>query len=259
MITDEGGDRNTPRGSHQARHSLEETADNIRRVRGLLQDMHDHVSGASRALSNVEHHIEHNTPADASEAMTSVARQAQQAADLGVQIATELLAAEGHITTAHQSASDMDIAEMDVSQAADTADLRARIDAYGQIVDLARPMVTAASEHLYNATGTAARASDLDRNHDSKTQRVDVAELTSDISSAEASSTHLGRAVDLADSVGRQLLTHPHLGPPIAEQLCMASGRACDDAWDRLSEHKTHHTAAPTGDPIERRSPGPRR
>lgn len=205
----------THRDTHAARYALEDAAFSIRRARDLLQDMHDQVSGASRALSDAEHQVRVE---DSYAAMALVAAYSHHAADSGIGVATQLRNASEHIATAQDHAGQINTAAMSAPQAADIADLRARIDAYGQAVDLARPMATAASEHLYSAADLASRAEGFDPAAAERPISQDVANIARDLSRAQEGEAHLGRTVELADDVGQRSLDNPQMAMSMAEE-----------------------------------------
>lgn len=207
--------------TRSARYALEDAADSIRRARLDLQGMHQQVSGASRALSDVERQVRAGSIEDSSDDMKRVARRSQEAADFGIAVATQLHNASEHIATAQDHAGGINTAELSAPEAADVADLRARIDAYGQAVDLAGPVATAASEHLYSATDLAARAraadpdaADLAAGH----AMASVAAVAGDLSRAHEADAHLGRTVALADDVGQQSLANPQMEMDMAQE-----------------------------------------
>lgn len=159
--------------TYEARYALEEAGAQIRWTRGPLHDMQEHVAGASRSLFEAERRVRAGATDGTAADMMVVARHCQVAADEGVQIATRelhislstvksLRNAAQHIESAQQHASQIDTSGLGAPEAADIADLRARIEAYGQAVDLAHPMATATSEHLYSAADVAGRAARVD-------------------------------------------------------------------------------------------------
>ncbi|MDN5715600.1 MAG: hypothetical protein L0G89_00040 [Janibacter sp.] len=221
MTSDGQAHDDTHRDTHAARYALEDAAFNIRRARDLLQDMHDQVSGASRALSDVDHRVRVEAIADSYAAMALVAAYSHHAADSGIGVATQLRNASEHIAAAQDHAGQIDTAAMSAPQAADIADLRARIDAYGQAVDLARPMATAASEHLYSAADLASRAEGVDPAAAERPISQDVASVATiarDLSRAQEGETHLDRTVELADDIGQRSLDNPQMAMSMAEE-----------------------------------------
>lgn len=194
-----------------ARYALEDAENSIRRARLDLQDMHQQVSAASRSLSDVERQVRSRVVQDPSEAMTPVVRRSQEAADFGIEVATHLRNARQHIAAARDHAGKINTGEMSAPEVADVADLRARIDAYGQAVDLAGPMATASSEHLYSASDLAARAGAADPNAIERQDAAYAAAVASDLSRAQEAEVQLGRTVEMASDMGQRSLTNPQM------------------------------------------------
>lgn len=269
--------------THSARYALEDAAASIRRARLDLQDMHHQVSGASRALPDVERQVRAGETEDSSEAMKRVARRSQEAADFGIAVATQLRNAGHYIATAQDHAGRINTTGLSAPEAADIADLRARIEAYGQAVDLAGPMATAASEHLYSATDLAARAgaTDPDAAESPAGREVSsVAAVAGDLSRAQEADVQLKRTVALADDVGERSLANRQMEMSMAQEGQPASTdhfsreardghhdvhtsqeagqRAAEDARVRMVE-QSRRDPAPTGDPAAPQVQGPRR
>lgn len=267
---------------HAARDALEEAAVSIRRARLDLQDMHQHVSAASRTLSDVERQVRSGAREDASEDMSRVARRSQEAADLGITVATQLRNADQHIADAQDHAGRIDTSGLNAQEAGDVADLRARVDAYGQAVQLAGPMATAASEYLYGASHLATRAAWYDLSEVAPSEALDVgsvAPVARDLGRAQEAERHLGRTVELADDVGQKSLDSAQMAQddsrPLPEvdrlsrevsdgrhdvqvppqEACL---RAADEARARVAE-QSRRGPAPTGDPaVSQGIEGPR-
>lgn len=207
--------------TYEARYALEEAGAQIRWTRGPLHEMQEHVAGASRSLFEAEHRVRAGATDGTAADMMVVARHCQVAADEGVQIATRLRHAGQHIESAQQHASQIDTSGLGAPEAADIADLRARIEAYGQAVDLARPMATAASEHLYSAADVAGRAARVDPAGGGRGIDQDVASIETvarDLGRAQEGGRHLGRTVAHAADAGEKSLTNPQMTRSIAEE-----------------------------------------
>ncbi|WP_338752281.1 hypothetical protein [Janibacter alittae] len=235
-----------PDGIHAARDALEDAALSIRRARLDLQDMHEQVSAASRALSDVERQVRSGEREDASEDMNRVARRSQEAADLGITVATRLRNADQHIAEAQDHVGRIDTSGLSAQESADVASLRARVDSYGKAVQLAGPMATAASEHLYGASHLAARAAQYDFSEVAPSEALDagsVAPVAHDLGRAQEAERHLGRTVELADDVGQKSLD--------SAQMAQADTRALFEA-DRLSRGASDGQA-----PLRRRASAP--
>ncbi|MDN5744089.1 MAG: hypothetical protein L0H31_03090 [Nocardioidaceae bacterium] len=270
--------------THSAHYALEDARASVRRARLDLQDMHHQVSGASWALSDVERQVRAGETEDSSEAMNRVARRSQEAADFGIAVATQLRNAGQYIATAQDHAGRINTAGLSAPEAADVADLRARIEAYGQAVDLAGPMATAASEHLYSATDLAARAGagDLDTADPPAGREVSsIAAVAGDLSRAQEADVLLERTVALADDVGERILANRQMEMSMTQEaqpahndhfsreardghhdvhtsLQEAGQRAAEDARVRMVE-QSRRDPAPTGDPAAPQVQGPRR
>lgn len=203
--------------TRSARYALEDAENSIRRARLDLQDMHQQVSAASRSLSDVERRVRSRAVLDPSEAMTPVARRSREAGDFGIEVATHLRNARQHIAAARDHAGKINTGEMTAPEVADVADLRARIDAYGQAVDLAGPMATASSEHLYSASDLAARAGAADPNAIERQDAAYAAAVASDLSRAQEAEAQLGRTVEMASDMGQRSLTNPQMEMSVAD------------------------------------------
>ena len=131
---------------------------------GMTEDLHSGVDGAGKSLAESEVMRRYATVAgegaaayfdSAAKEMVRVERFCDGAAMVGVQISTELKGAREAVEDARLSLGRIDRAELSAPDVADLAVLQARVDATGEVVDLALPMALAASENLYAASHAA--------------------------------------------------------------------------------------------------------
>lgn len=242
--------------THSARYALEEAAARIQRARLELQDMHQQVSSASRSLSEVERQVRSGEIVDSSEAMTPVARRSHEAADFGIEVATQLRNAGQHIAAARDHAGRIDTREMGATEAADVADLRARIDAYGQAVELAGPMATASSEHLYSASDLAARSGTVDTEAAERHNAAYASAVANDLSRAQEAEAQLGRTVEMASDMGERSLTNPQMELSAHEERStypehlLDAPTPGDEIRDRVGVERTYQEPQPDYRPV---------
>lgn len=175
-----------------------------------LDDLHQGVSTASTALSEAELQARGLSPESwmqsiASEDLGRVGRLCDSAALVGVEIASHLKTAGESIEDARRALERVDRGGLEGPAAADLAALEARTAAIGEVVDLALPMATAASEHLYSAAHGVG-AGRTPGGYATGVQTIpavafgSLSVVSNDLGRAEADERHLGRTVDRAEA-----------------------------------------------------------
>lgn len=205
-----------------------------------LDDLHQGVSMASTALSEAELYARGLSPESwmqsvAPEDLGRVGGLCDSAALVGVEIASHLKTASESIEEARRALERVDRGGLEGPVAADLAVLEARTAAVGEVVDLALPMATAASEHLYSA----AHGVGAGRVPGGYATGVDpipavtfgsLSVVSNDLGRAEADERHLGRTVDRAEARIAQVAT---------EAECITA-----DARARLGHSQSHQQAS---------------
>lgn len=182
-----------------------------------LDDLRRGVSTASTALTEAELHARGQNPeswieAVAPEDLSRVGRLCDSAALVGVDIASHLKVASEAIEDARQVLGRIDRRDLEGPDVANLAALEARTAAVGEVVDLALPMATAASENLYSAAHGmgSGRALDSYAAGSEPVPAVTFGSLSlvnNNLGRAEADGRHLGKAVDRAEASIAQVAT----------------------------------------------------
>ncbi|XVX18679.1 hypothetical protein ACQP1U_09935 [Actinomycetota bacterium] len=209
-------------------------------ARLALDDLHRGVSTASTALTEAELFARSTNPeawmqSVAPEDLNRVGRLCDSAASVGVEIASHLKMASESIENARQTLERVDRAGLQGPAAANLAALEARTAAVGEVVDLALPMATASSEHLYSAAHGvgAGRSPGSDAASIQPIPAVTFGSLSmvsNGLGRAEADERHLGRTVERAEASIAQVAT---------EAECITA-----DAQARLGQGQSQHQAS---------------
>lgn len=141
----------------------------------------------------------------APEDLSRVGRLCDSAASVGAEIASHLKMASESIADARRTLEGVERAGLAGPTAAGLDTLVARTAAVGEVVDLALPMATAASEHLYSAAygvgaGRAPGAHTTDIEWIPAVSFGSLSMVSNDLGRAEADERHLGRTVDRAEA-----------------------------------------------------------
>ncbi len=195
-----------------------------------VADLQSGVAAASRALSRAEMQtrgalLEAHPPRAATAArlqaaaheMGSVARRCHRSADVGITIAGETKKASLLVEEVHATIRGIELDGLDAQEVSDLAVLAVRVDALGDLLSLALPMATAASENLYDAAHLARQVEPRAPGEpaelggpallfkvDAATARVALVGRA--LGRAEQDSRHLGRTLEQAESIGHQVV-----------------------------------------------------
>ena len=201
----------------QADWALRDAHREVTLARLALDDLHRGVSAAATALSEAELVARGVSPdawmqSVAPEDLSHVGRLCDSAASVGVEIASHLKMASESIEDARRTLERVERGGLEGPTAVSLAALEARTAAVGEVVDLALPMATAASEHLYSAAHGVG-AGRTPGGYATGVQTIpavtfgSLSVVSNDLGRAEADERHLGRTVDRAEASIAQVAT----------------------------------------------------
>ena len=190
-------------------------------ARAHLDSLHAGVREASGALSRAEmaswkaaHEqgpAREATLAEAAEEMAAVARRSHGSADTGITIAGELRQAAVMVHDAREAMRDVGLEGRSPQDASDLVALGVRIDALGEVLELARPMATAASEYLYDAAFVASTVTHRATGEHDPRPGVNFTTIGTDLGRAEQNGQQLSRAIAQAEAIGHRVVGHAGL------------------------------------------------
>ena len=220
----------------QADWALRDAHREVTLARLALDDLHRGVSAAATALSEAELVARGVSPdawmqSVAPEDLSHVGRLCDSAASVGVEIASHLKMASESIEDARRTLERVERGGLEGPTAVSLAALEARTAAVGEVVDLALPMATAASEHLYSAAYGVGNGRSPST-HAAGIEQIpavtfgSLSVVSNDLGRAQADERHLGRTVDRAEVRIAQVTT---------EAECVTA-----DAQARLGRSQPH-------------------
>ena len=224
----------------KAEWALRDAQRHVTPARLSVEDLHRGVLAASRALSKAELSARGLNPESwmqsvSPEDMRRVGRLCDSAAVIGVEIASHLRMAAEAIQDARRTLERVDRRGIEGRVAANLAALEARTAAVGEVVDLALPMATAASEHLYSAAHGVGAGHAAGGEHSPAVTFGSLRLVSNDLGRADADERHLGRRVDRAEASIVRVADE-------AEYItATACGRMARDLSDCCSEGSCEH------------------